>query len=166
MSSEKIRRERELFEQYKKQRAPGVNLQRIGAEYVELDVQWHFETWLARANMPQPAAPVVQAEPVAVAITEKQVMTAYFSAGRLHISGTTNWVAAFAQSLNKQIAAPPAIPAQPDASVLSILRDARESVHYHKGMQNLGHEAGKRHAAELATLIGRIGAALAGKGGE
>lgn len=120
---------------------------------------WH--AMLAAA----PAAPA-QAEPVAVAITEKQVMTAYFSASRLHISGTSNWVAAFAQSLNKQIAAPPAIPAQPDASVLSILREARESVRYHKGMQNLGHEAGKQHAAELAALIERIDAALAGKGGE
>lgn len=105
-----------------------------------------------------PAAPVAQA----VAITEKQVMTAYFSASRLHISGTSNWAAAFAQSLNGQIAAPPA---QPDASVLSILREARESVDYHKGMQNLGWEAGKRHAAELASLIERIDAVLAGKGG-
>lgn len=59
---------------------------------------------------------------------------------------------------------PSAPPAQPDASVLSILRDARESVDYHKGVQNLGHEAGKRHAAELASLIERIDAALAGKG--
>lgn len=48
---EKIQRERELFEQYKKQRAPGANLQRIGDEYADLDVQWHFETWLARATM-------------------------------------------------------------------------------------------------------------------
>jgi len=56
-------------------------------------------------------------------------------------------------------------PAKPDASVLSILRDARESVRYHKGMQ-IGHKAGKQHAAELAALIERIDAALAGKGGK
>lgn len=56
------------------------------------------------------AAPAAQGEPVAVAITEKQVMTAYISAGRRHISGTSNWVAAFARSLNKQIAAAPAAP--------------------------------------------------------
>ena len=67
MSSEKMQRERELFEQYKRQRAPGANLQRIGAEYVDLDVQWHFETWLARATLAHaaPGAPAVQGEPVA-----------------------------------------------------------------------------------------------------
>lgn len=43
-------------------------------------------------------------------------------------------------------------PAHPDASVLSILRDARESVRYHKGMQ-IGHEAGKQHAADLAANL-------------
>lgn len=45
---------------------------------------------------------------------------------------------------------------------MSILREARESVHYHKGMQNLGHEAGQRHAAKLATLLERIDAILDG----
>ena len=50
MSSERIH-ERELFERYVKQRAPGANLQRIGGKYVDIDVQWHFETWLARADL-------------------------------------------------------------------------------------------------------------------
>ena len=51
MGTDQIQRERELFEQYLKQRAPGVNVQRLGAEYIDLDVQLHFETWLARASL-------------------------------------------------------------------------------------------------------------------
>lgn len=51
MSSERIQHERELFERHLKQRAPGVNLQRLGAEYIDRDVQLHFDTWLARADM-------------------------------------------------------------------------------------------------------------------
>lgn len=50
MSSERIQHERELFERHLKQRAPGVNLQRLGAEYIDRDVQLHFDTWLARAD--------------------------------------------------------------------------------------------------------------------
>lgn len=128
-------------------------------------------------------APVVQAEPVAVAITEKQVMTAYLSASRLHISGTSNWVAAFAQSLNKQIAAPPAHPdvprcqccgylvtesehrgclrsasPHPDASVLvEALRAARHLLALHSGEAMPAYDA--------MQVVDRIDAALAGKGG-
>lgn len=175
MSTERIQHERELFERYKKQRAPGANLQRIGDEYVDMDVQWHFETWLARADLAPPeaapAAPAVQAEPVAVAITEKQVMTACFSASRLHISGTSNWFAAFAQSLNKQIAAPPAIPAQPDAALVDALEDLLSKLdgalkdldlfglHSDQGYRKLKGWYRKMMAATKA-----VDAALAGKG--
>lgn len=48
---EQVEHERELFEQYMKQRAPGANLQQIGDKYGDTDVQWHFETWLARADL-------------------------------------------------------------------------------------------------------------------
>ena len=50
METDQIQRERELFEQYLKQRAPGANLQTIGDEYADRDVQLHFEAWLARAD--------------------------------------------------------------------------------------------------------------------
>lgn len=51
MGTDQIQYERELFEQYIKGRAPGVNLQKLGAAYIDLDVQLHFETWLARASL-------------------------------------------------------------------------------------------------------------------
>ena len=134
-----------------------------------------------------PAAPVVQAEPVAFAITEKQVMTAYFSASRLHISGTSNWVAAFAQSLNKQIAAPPA---HPDAALVEALRNmlSDDDIRHLRRFQEIcedsdadGHDLPKEAVRRLeragalrscgfgrheTTLFGdAILAALAGKGG-
>lgn len=56
MGTDQIQRERELFEQNIKGRAPGANLQRIGDEYIDLDVQLHFETWLACAGSPRKAA--------------------------------------------------------------------------------------------------------------
>lgn len=54
--------ERELFERYMKQRAPGANLQRIGDKYVNMNTQWYFETWLARADMAAAGAPWVSVE--------------------------------------------------------------------------------------------------------
>jgi|SRR5690554_5205690 len=56
MGTDQIQRERELFEQNIKGRAPGANLQRIGDEYIDRDVQLHFETWLACAGSPREAA--------------------------------------------------------------------------------------------------------------
>ncbi|MCF6783369.1 hypothetical protein [Stutzerimonas stutzeri] len=46
-------------------------------------------------------------------------------------------------------------------SLLALLAEARESVSYQMGMQNLNHEAGRRHAAVFEERIRRIDAALA-----
>lgn len=119
-----------------------------------------------------PAAPVVQ-EGAVVMPTDAQIIEIARRLGALpELCNTEDhpdirWrvnpeVRAMVREVLTLYAAPPA---HPDAGVLSILRDARESVRYHKGMQ-AGHEAGKQHAAELAALIERIDAALAGKGGE
>lgn len=69
MGTDQIQYERELFERHVKWRAPGVNLQKLGDEYIDRDVQLHFETWLARAaygaQMAQvPVATVLPPDPL------------------------------------------------------------------------------------------------------